>query len=116
MHRRTALRHSDAGWPARYAVVPVSAPARRPARGSVGRDPGRTCVRSACRFGCASATREDTGVAGQSGAGEGRLLARVQALRAAVSDASLPLDLPGAPAARSVRTRLLDQLDDYIIP
>ncbi|NUO89844.1 MAG: ABC transporter, partial [Dermatophilaceae bacterium] len=48
--------------------------------------------------------------------GNARLLSAVQALRSAVSDATLPLDLPGAPAARLTRTRLLDQLDDYVIP
>jgi hypothetical protein len=48
--------------------------------------------------------------------GNARLLASVQALRSAVSDASLPLDLSSAPAARLARTRLLDQLDDYVIP
>ncbi|KRB44213.1 dynamin family protein [Terrabacter sp. Root181] len=48
--------------------------------------------------------------------GNARLLASVQALRSAVADASLPLDLPTAPAARLVRSRLLDQLDDYVIP
>jgi hypothetical protein len=40
----------------------------------------------------------------------------VQALRSAVSDATLPLDLPGAPASRLTRARLIDQLDDYVIP
>ena len=55
-------------------------------------------------------------MAGDSGVGNARLLASVQALRSAVADASLPLDLPTAPAARLVRSRLLDQLDDYVIP
>ena len=55
-------------------------------------------------------------MAGDSGVGNARLLASVQALRSAVSDASLPLDLSSAPAARLARTRLLDQLDDYVIP
>jgi hypothetical protein len=48
--------------------------------------------------------------------GNARLLSSVQALRSAVADASLPLDLPSAPAARLARGRLLDQLDDYVIP
>ncbi|WP_256796329.1 dynamin family protein [Terrabacter sp. Ter38] len=55
-------------------------------------------------------------MAGDSGVGNARLLASVQALRSAVADASLPLDLSSAPAARLARTRLLDQLDDYVIP
>ncbi len=48
--------------------------------------------------------------------GNARLLSSVQALRSAVAETTLPLDLPTAPAARSARTRLLDQLDDYVIP
>ncbi|GAA2024922.1 dynamin family protein [Terrabacter terrae] len=55
-------------------------------------------------------------MAGDEGAGTARLLESVKALRSAVSDTTLPLDLPGAPEARSARTRLLDQLDDYVIP
>ena len=55
-------------------------------------------------------------MAGESGAGNARLLGAVQGLRSAVSEVTLPLDLPGAAAARSTRTRLLDQLDDYVIP
>jgi hypothetical protein len=55
-------------------------------------------------------------VAGDSGVGNAHLLASVQALRSAVADASLPLDLSSARAARVERTRLLDQLDDYVIP
>ncbi|HET9633610.1 MAG TPA: ABC transporter [Terrabacter sp.] len=55
-------------------------------------------------------------MAGKTGAGSARLLDSVKALRSAVSDATLPLDLPGAGAARSARGRLLDQLDDYVIP
>ena len=55
-------------------------------------------------------------MAGDTGVGNARLLSAVQALRSAVSDATLPLDLPGAAAARLTRTRLLDQLDDYVIP
>lgn len=37
-------------------------------------------------------------------------------VREAVADATLPLELPGIAAARSARTRLLDQLGDYVIP
>jgi hypothetical protein len=55
-------------------------------------------------------------VAGESGAGNARLLRAVQALRSAISEVTLPLDLPGAASGRSTRTRLLDQLDDYVIP
>jgi len=55
-------------------------------------------------------------VAGDSGVGNARLLSSVQALRSAVDAATLPLDLPSAPAARLTRTRLLDQLDDYVLP
>ena len=55
-------------------------------------------------------------VAGESAAGNARLLGAVQGLRSAVSEVSLPLDLPGSAAGRSTRTRLLDQLDDYVIP
>lgn len=55
-------------------------------------------------------------MAGDSGVGNARLLATVQTLRSAVSDATLPLDLPSARAARLTRSRLLDQLDDYVIP
>ena len=55
-------------------------------------------------------------MAGESGAGNARLLGAVQGLRSAVSEVSLPLDLPGSADGRSTRTRLLDQLDDYVIP
>ena len=55
-------------------------------------------------------------MAGDSGVGNARLLAAVQSLGSAVSDATLPLDLPSAPAARLARSRLIDQLDDYVIP
>lgn len=55
-------------------------------------------------------------MAGDTGAGDARLLKSVQGLRSAVSDATLPLDLPGAPSARTARARLLDQLDDYVLP
>ncbi|GAA2154125.1 dynamin family protein [Humibacillus xanthopallidus] len=53
---------------------------------------------------------------GESGAGNARLLGAVQDLRSAVSEVTLPLDLPGAASGRSTRSRLLDQLDDYVIP
>ena len=55
-------------------------------------------------------------MAGDSGVGNARLLSSVQGLRSAVADATLPLDLATARAARLARTRLLDQLDDYVIP
>ncbi len=55
-------------------------------------------------------------MAGDSGVGVARLLATVQALRSAVVEATLPLDLPSAAPARLTRSRLLDQLDDYVIP
>ena len=55
-------------------------------------------------------------VAADSGADNERLLSMVQALRSAVSDATFPLDLPSAATARHERTRLLDQLDDYVVP
>lgn len=56
---------------------------------------------------------------GTTGTGRGggdRLLAAVTGVRAAVATATLPLDLPGVEAARLTRSRLLDQLDDYVIP
>jgi hypothetical protein len=37
-------------------------------------------------------------------------------LRSAVADTRLPFDLPGADSARKARARLLDQLDDYVVP
>ncbi|EWT00987.1 ABC transporter [Intrasporangium oryzae NRRL B-24470] len=56
-------------------------------------------------------------MAADSGAGTApQLLTAVTQLRAAVADASLPLDLPGAGEARHERGRLLGQLDDYLIP
>ncbi|MEP7333318.1 MAG: dynamin family protein, partial [Terracoccus sp.] len=48
--------------------------------------------------------------------GDSALLDAVRDVRAAVADARLPLELPGIAAARSARTRLLDQLGDYVIP
>src|SRR6478736_3387825 len=55
-------------------------------------------------------------VAADSGADNERLLSMVQALRSTVSDTSFPLDLPSAATARLERARLLDQLDDYVVP
>src|SRR6476619_6439884 len=54
-------------------------------------------------------------VAADSGDNE-RLLSMVQALRSTVSDTSFPLDLPSAATARLERARLLNQLDDYVVP
>ncbi|MCU1438692.1 MAG: hypothetical protein JWP66_1779 [Naasia sp.] len=48
--------------------------------------------------------------------GTSRLLEAGERLRRALEDAVLPLDLPGSGAARQTRTRLIDQLDDYILP
>ena len=44
------------------------------------------------------------------------LLAALTALRAAVADLRLPLDLPGVAAERARAVGLVDQLDDYLIP
>ena len=55
-------------------------------------------------------------MAGETGAGNARLLGAVQELRSAIAAVTLPLDLPGAPSARAARSRLLDQLDDYLLP
>ncbi|HRW19859.1 MAG TPA: dynamin family protein [Dermatophilaceae bacterium] len=44
------------------------------------------------------------------------LLLAVEALRTQVSAARLPLDLPDAAAASTVRTELMNQLDDYVLP
>src|SRR3954470_16124883 len=52
----------------------------------------------------------------ESAADNAQLLTAVVELRQAVERAALPLDLPGAGAARETRDRLLDQLDDYILP
>ncbi|BDZ44342.1 GTPase domain-containing protein [Naasia aerilata] len=48
--------------------------------------------------------------------GTATLLSAVTQLRSALDDATLPLDLPGSGTARQLRTRLLDQLDDYVLP
>ncbi len=44
------------------------------------------------------------------------LLSAIQQLRSEVENATLPLDLPGASAARSSQEALLKALDDYVIP
>jgi energy-coupling factor transporter ATP-binding protein EcfA2 len=44
------------------------------------------------------------------------LLSAVQQLRSEVQNATLPLDIPGVPEARSLQSALLKQLDDYVIP
>lgn len=44
------------------------------------------------------------------------LLAAVRELRAAIDAAPLPLDLPGTAADREERGRVIDQLDDYLLP
>ena len=44
------------------------------------------------------------------------LLSSVTELRRELEDATLPLEIPGSAIARQHRTRLLDQLDDYVIP
>ena len=54
-------------------------------------------------------------MAGES-AGEDDLLPSVTRLRAAVEEVTLALSLPGVADQRITRSRLLDQLDDYIIP
>ena len=51
-----------------------------------------------------------------SDGGNARLLAAMTRFRHALEQAGLPLDLPGANEARQLRVRLLDQLDDYILP
>jgi hypothetical protein len=54
-------------------------------------------------------------VEADSGAGDA-LLTAVKQLRTAVDGTSLRLQLPGVDDARVARRRLLDQLDDYVIP
>ncbi len=44
------------------------------------------------------------------------VVSAVEVLREEVERASLPLDVPGRPAAEVARRRLLDQLDDYVLP
>ena len=44
------------------------------------------------------------------------LLSAVKQLRSEVQNATLPLDIPGVAVARSSRSALLRQLDDYVIP
>src|SRR4051794_13198044 len=48
--------------------------------------------------------------------GTAPLLAAVTNLRQVLSRTALPLDLPGAAEAQQDRARLLDQLDDYVLP
>ncbi|MFZ5870044.1 MAG: dynamin family protein, partial [Actinomycetota bacterium] len=53
----------------------------------------------------------------RDGAGAGDvLLAALERLRDEVDALDLPLELPDAERARTDRTRLLDQLDDYLLP
>ncbi|MDC5696605.1 dynamin family protein [Intrasporangium calvum] len=51
-----------------------------------------------------------------SGEGSTPLLPAVTRLRDAVEASALPIDVPGVDDARLARERLLDQLDDYVIP
>ncbi|MGG5259380.1 dynamin family protein [Phycicoccus avicenniae] len=44
------------------------------------------------------------------------VVAAVEVLREEVERATLPLDVPGRPDAETARRRLLDQLDDYVLP
>ncbi|HEY8589255.1 MAG TPA: ABC transporter [Naasia sp.] len=50
------------------------------------------------------------------GIGAAPLLSAVTGLRGALDGATLPLDIPGSGTARQTRTRLIDQLDDYVLP
>ncbi|HET7399022.1 MAG TPA: ABC transporter [Intrasporangium sp.] len=45
-----------------------------------------------------------------------RLLAAVRQLRHALGAAVLPLEVPGVDVARATRAKLVDQLDDYVVP
>lgn len=45
-----------------------------------------------------------------------RLLAALTAVRSSAQDLRLPLDLPGADAERIAARRLVDHLDDYLLP
>jgi hypothetical protein len=51
-----------------------------------------------------------------SGAEENVLLHAVTALRGAVADSTLPLDIPESQTAKAHRDALLHQLDDYVLP
>ncbi|THG28528.1 dynamin family protein [Naasia lichenicola] len=53
---------------------------------------------------------------GGPGSAGATLLSAVADLRRVLDGAPLPLDIPGAEAARQTRGRLLDQLDDYVLP
>ena len=55
-------------------------------------------------------------MAAEAGDRNAGLLVSVEGLRSAVAGARLPIDLQGAAEARLTRTRLLAQLDDYVIP
>lgn len=54
-------------------------------------------------------------MAGESAGGDG-LLPSVTRLRTAIDEVTLALSIPGVADERIARARLLDQLDDYIIP
>jgi hypothetical protein len=59
---------------------------------------------------------QDSQVPEESAVESGTLLSAVTRLRKALDRTVLPLDLPDSAAARLLRTRLLDQLDDYVLP
>ncbi|WP_127572076.1 dynamin family protein [Georgenia faecalis] len=54
------------------------------------------------------------GAAGQPGAPEA--VSALRALSALLADVRLPLEVPGVPASRALRSGVVDQLDDYVIP
>lgn len=51
-----------------------------------------------------------------AGAPEDTLLRALEVLRGDLADLRLPLQLPGAEAARRARAGVVDQLDDYLLP
>lgn len=53
---------------------------------------------------------------GNQGLATAPLLRAVRELRAALESTTLPLEVPGVEDARRVRARLIDQLDDYVVP
>src|SRR5690242_1573721 len=57
---------------------------------------------------------EDWSVA--PGAGPAALLAALEGLAEQVAELRLPLDVPGAEAARAMRKETDDQLADYVLP